>query len=134
LRDKSENEYSDLNDEHHWRNKNERKTRIKRTYLQPQSDFTGVYERKKIDFAILQNGNLCESLKDGRDGFVVTNTCEFDSIVQLFATACIHTIFNNTFINATSDIFEFIKNFIDKGPCKLIYRQRATLLRKIEFC
>jgi len=29
--------------------------------------------------------------------------------------------------------FEFIKNFIDKGPCKLIYRQRATLLRKIEY-
>jgi len=81
----------------------------------------------------LQNGNLCESLKDERDRHVVTNTCGFDSIVQLFATACIHTTFYNILINATSDIFEFIKNFIDQGPYKLIYRQRAILLRKIEY-
>jgi len=87
-------------------------------------------QKKKIDFAILQNGNLCKSLKDK---LVVTNTCGFDSIVQLFATACIHTTFYNTLINVTSDIFEFIKNFIDKDPCKLIYRQRSTLLRKIEY-
>jgi len=131
LSDKLENEYSDLNDEHNCRNKNERRTRIKRTYLQPRPDFTGVYKRKKIDFAILQNGNLCESLKDGRDRLVITNTCGFDIIVQLFATACIHTIFYNTLINALSDIFELTKNFIDK--CKLIYRQRAILLRKIEY-
>lgn len=131
--DKSENEYSDLNDEHNWRNKNERGTRIKRTYLQPRPDFIGVCKRKKIDIAILQNGNLCESLKDGKDRLVIINTCGFDSIVQLFATACIHTFFHNTLVNATSDIFQFIKNFIDRGPCKLIYRQRATLLRKIEY-
>jgi len=65
LSDKSENEaheYSNLNDEHNWRNKNERGTRIKRTYLQPRPDFTGVSKRKKIDFAILQNGNF-ESLR-----------------------------------------------------------------------
>jgi len=36
MSNKAENEYSDLNDEHNWRNKNERRTRIKRTYLQPR--------------------------------------------------------------------------------------------------
>jgi len=66
LSDKSENEYSDINDEHNWRNKNERGTRIKKTYLQLRSD-TGVCKRKKIDFAILQNGNLCESLQEEID-------------------------------------------------------------------
>lgn len=128
--DKSENEYSDLNN---WRNKNERRTKIKRTYLQPRPDFTGICKRKKIDIAILQNGNLCESLRVGKDRFVVLNTCGFDSIVQLLATACIHSIFYDILVSATSDIFLFIKNFIDKGPSKEIYKQRATLLRKVEY-
>lgn len=77
---------------------------------------------------------ICESLKDGKDRLVVINTCGFDSIVQLFAAACTHSFFYDTLIKAnTSDIFQFIKNFIDKGPCKSLYRQRATLLRKIEY-
>lgn len=42
---------------------------------------------------MLQNGNLCESFKDGKDRFVVINTCGFDSIVQLFAAASIHAVF-----------------------------------------
>lgn len=130
--EKSENEYSDLNNEHNWRNKNERKT-FKRTYLQPRPDFAGVCKRKKIDIAMLQNGNLCESLKDGKDRLIVINTCGFDSIVQLFAAACIHEIFHDFLINATSDMFQFIKNFIDKGPIKSIYRQRAKILRKIGY-
>lgn len=120
-----------MNNEHNWRNKNERKT-VKRTYLEPRPDFTGVCKRKKIDIVMLQNGNLCESLKDGKERLVVINTCGFDSIVQLFAAACTHEIFYNILVNATSDIFQFIKNFIDKGPCKSIYKQRATLLRRNE--
>jgi len=55
------------------------------------------------------------------------------ALSSYFATACTHTIFYNTLINAISDTFEFTKNFIDKCLCKLIYRQRATLLRKIEY-
>lgn len=132
LSETSESEYSDLNNEHNWRNKNDRRT-LKRTYLQPRPDFIGVCKRKKIDIAILQNGNLCESLKDRKDRLIVLNTCGFDSIVQLFAAACIHADFYNFLINATSDIFQFIKNFIDKGSIKSIYKQRATILRKIEY-
>lgn len=110
----TKNEYSDWNDEHNWQNKNERKT-IRRTYLEARPDFTGVCKRKKIDMAILQNGNICESIKHGKVRFVVINTCGFDSVVQLFSAACIHETFH------------------DKGVCKLIYRQRATLLRKIDY-
>lgn len=43
--DKSQNEYSDLNNEHNWRNKNEKATR-KRIYLQPRPDFTGSQKKK----------------------------------------------------------------------------------------
>lgn len=35
-------------------------------------------------------------------------------------------------MNATSDMFKFIKNFIEKGASKLIYRERAKLLNKNE--
>jgi len=132
LSEKSDNEYSDLNNEHNWRNKNERRT-FKRTYLQSRPDFVGVCKRKKIDIAMLQNGNLCESFKDGKDRLVVINTCGFYSIVQLFTAASIHAVFYDFVINATSDIFKFIQNFIDKGPIKSIYKQRATILRKIEY-
>lgn len=30
-------------------------------------------------------------------------------------------------------MFKFIKNFIDKSPIKSIYKQRATILGKIEY-
>lgn len=75
---------------------------------------------------MLQNGNLCESFKDGKDRLVVINTCGFDTIVQLFAAASIHAVFYDFIINATSDMFKFIKNFIDEGLIKSIYKQRAT--------
>ena len=81
---------------------------------------------------VLQNGNLCESLKDKKDRLVVLNTCGFDSIIQLFAAACTHEKSYNIIMNSPSDIFKFITNFVQKGPCKFIYKGRATQLRKID--
>lgn len=128
----SGNEYFDLNSEHNWQNKNDTK-KLKRSYLQPRPDFAGDCKRKKINIAMLQNGNICESLKDGKYRLVIINTCGFNSIAQLFAAACIHPVFYDYLTNSAADMFRFMKNFIEKGPTKSIYRQRATILRKIGY-
>lgn len=65
--------------------------------------------------------------------YIVQNTCGFDSLVHIFANATMYEAFNSILKTESTEIFSFIKEYIEEGPTKKIYKKRAELLKKVEF-
>lgn len=121
---------SDLNLQHNWRNKNEPKSKRK-TYLDtcPDWDLSNL-KKNRIGIANIQNGNLCTLMFIDKKR-VVRNTCGFDSIVCILASACIHQFYRNIIKTSDSNIMKFIKCLLDNGCCQKTYMSRAEILMKI---
>jgi len=71
---------------------------------------------------MLQNGKISPVLKVGSSNIIVKNTYSFDSIVQILAAVCVYDKFKETVDTATTDVFKFIKSFVQLGQIKKIYK------------
>lgn len=63
---------------------------------------------------------------------VVKNTCGFDSIMCILASACIHQFYKNMIETSESNVMKFIKCFLDNGCCKKTYMSRAKILMNVK--
>lgn len=127
------NESQDLLLEQNWRNKNISK-KVKRTYLSVRLDWniTKLNKKNVVGIAMLENGNLCLSISEKNVKYVVQNTCGFDSIFHILASATIHNLFRQVIESSSTKVYEFLKLFLKTGSSKSTYRKRAELLRDIE--
>lgn len=124
---------SELVAEQNWRNKNPAK-KIKRSYLDPLPDWDIIQNTKsghKID--LLLNGNICELIVERRCQFVVTNTCGFDSVMQILAVACRHKKFENFVTSTKTPTFSFLRLFLENGSSVKVYKSRAYILKEIKY-
>jgi len=63
---------------------------------------------------------------------VVQNTCGFDSIFHILASATVHNLFRQVIESSSTKVYEFLKLFLKTGSSKSTYRKRTELLRDIE--
>jgi len=54
-------------------------------------------------------------------------------LVHIFASATMYESFNIALKTKSTDIFLFIRQYVEEGPTKKIYKKRAELLKKVEF-
>lgn len=77
---------------------------------------------------LLQNGNKTRS---GIKDLILINTCAFDAVAQVFATACADgfVISTTVFSNSTNNFCNFLKDILDNKKTKLdLYKNRPRLL------
>lgn len=92
----SEKEKNDLLFEQNWKNKNI-PTKIKRSYLQERPDWNTISIAKNaVGITLLKNGKLCTAISEKKLTYIVLNTCAFDSLVHILASATMFESFNNT--------------------------------------
>jgi len=119
--------------EQNWRNKNAPK-KVKRTYLsvRPDWNITKLNKKNVVGIDMLKNGNLCPTIAEKNIKYVVYNTCGFDSIFHILASASIHNSFRQVIESSSTNVFQFLKLFLKTGSSKLTYRKRAEMLREIK--
>lgn len=119
--------------EQNWRNKNISK-KVKRAYLsvRPDWNITELSKKNVVGIAMLENGNLCPSISEKNVKYVIQNTCGFDSIFYILASATIHNLFRQVIESSSTKVYEFLKLFLKTDSSKSTYRKRAELLRDIE--
>lgn len=114
---------TELNIEHNWMNKNTCSTRRNK-------DATS-FSKNRVGIGNLENGNTCSIISEKGVKIVVRGTCGFDSIISILAGACVSDTYRNEVSLSTSDIMCFLQNFLKHGCCAKIYKDRASLLRKV---
>lgn len=67
--------------------KNSNTKRKHLTYMDPFPDWDFIQSHKFVEISLLQNDNLCDSIKFGNKHVFIRNTCAFDSFVQLLTHA-----------------------------------------------
>lgn len=86
-------------------------------------------EKKTMKYIpLLQNGNKTRS---GIKDLILINTCAFDAVAQVFATACADgfVISTTVFSNSTNNFCNFLKDILDNKKTKLdLYKNRPRLL------
>lgn len=124
-------EINDLLFEQNWKNKNI-PTKIKRSYLQGTPDWNTISIAKNaVEITLLKNDNLCPALPEKNLTYIVQNTCGFDSLLHIFASATMYEPFNITLKTESTEMFSFIRQYVEEGPTKGIYKKRAELLKKV---
>lgn len=114
--------------------------RPRKSYLEPsseiiQTDFTRL--RKIAPIGLLKNGHLVnlKPIRITKDlSLTLSNTCGFDSIIQLMAAAfCDSETFQQLIqLNREySETASVIYNIVKEGVTKKTYKMRALLLQKI---
>lgn len=116
------------------------KKRTTKSYLEPTSELLyNSYDKflnKVSPIGVMTNGNNCDLLPiKMEDGYfvVLRNTCGFDSLVQLLATAYCDSLGFKELISVNTskvDVCHVVENLVKSGVTKKTYRLRAELLRK----
>ena len=81
----------------------------------------------------MQNGNLVSgpACIDGLYYFC-SNTCGFDSIIQILSASAMDNPKYVTFIQTSKDeVLQFVKCFVESGPSAMIYKKRIILLKHL---
>ena len=119
---------SDFKDLQEYRNKKKPKQKGA-LYGEPCPQFEPT--QKKITWLpILPNGGRCKNVRERSTITVLSNTCAFDSLLQLVSMAIITHEFYQPIINdVTSDIFTCAKTFIKNKIGAAVYKERARILR-----
>lgn len=115
------------------------KKRPRKSYLEPSSDlFHAEYSRRSVlPIASLRNGNIVDlkPIRISKDvSLTLSNTCGFDSLVQLLASAYCDSLAFKSLIDLHQSICEtssIVLNLVKEGVSKKTYRKRAILLSKI---
>lgn len=113
------------------------KKRPRKSYLdvQPEILNADMSSRKSLPIGILKNGNRStelKSLKINNKKYILTNTCAFDSICQVFAAAVSDSdIYRRHFEIDKSNLFKNFVLDISKNISSNSYKVRGKLLRKM---
>lgn len=121
-----------------WRglgSKSQLKVRPRTSYLDANSEllFTNYSAKNKVQaVSVMKNGNFQHLKPVVVDGIhiVMTNTCGFDSIVQLLACAYCDSNGFQQYIETLNDLGSLIINLVKEGITKKTYRLRASFLDK----
>ncbi|KAJ8880563.1 hypothetical protein PR048_017033 [Dryococelus australis] len=109
------------------------------SYLEPSSGFeeTGLSTPlRALTVVLLKNGNRVSSLKAislcGQK-FILTNTCSFDSLVQILATSNTDSVHYKDFVqnNNNISILKVIESLAGNNITSGTYRQRNEVLHPI---
>lgn len=115
--------------------------RKRKSYLEPNAEVMHIsldphITHKNATIGILRNGNL-DQLKPFQFGdmhVVLSNTCAFDTLVQLAATTyCDSVVFKNRIFESAenSEICRLIALLVHKKVHREIYQSRANILHNI---
>lgn len=122
----------DVLHEENWRGKNvPPKKRIRESYLDPQTEFLEIdFSKKKVTpVGLLRNGHLIhlKPVKFKNCSILLSNTCGFDSISQIFATAYCDSKSFQTYLESIvgNEFITFVLHMIKKGVCASTYKKRA---------
>lgn len=97
--------------------------------IQQQNALVVNNKNKKRKAILLPNGSHCSAVILNNNTYFLRNTCSFDSIVQILATAGIDNIEYHRFLEkATNHTLNFVYNFITNGISKNLFAQRAQIL------
>lgn len=88
--------------------------------------------KTRIGVANLQNGSLCSFLTIDKKRIAVINTCGFDSIASIIASACINEYYKNNVETSDTNIMQFIKCFLKNGCSQNTYKLRAEMLMTVD--
>lgn len=115
------------------------KQRQKRSYLEPLAELqeASFNAKKVLPIGLLRNGHLVD-LKpikiNSTSSLTLSNTCAFDSLVQIMATTfCDSSSFKELILITKESskmaqlVYDIVKTNVNKG----IYRQRAIILNDI---
>lgn len=77
----------------------------------------------------MPNGSCCSAVTLNNNTYFLQNTCSFDSVVQILATAGLDNDEYHRFLQeATNCTLNFVYNFITSGITKNLLTQRAKIL------
>lgn len=119
-------ELRELRAEQNWRNKNSKVKSYR--YVDPFPQFDPTLT-SNVMLPVIINGNHCTNARKGGNIYVVSNTCAYDSICQIMATA----IKNNeryemNTLSMNIPIIDWAKMLIKDGCNAKFYKQRLTVL------
>lgn len=125
--------------EEDWRGLGSEPKRKRRSYLDPSKDLLlAKYSSKKqaVPIALLRNGHLdmLKPAKIGNRSITLSNTCGFDSVVQLMATAYCDSDDFRIVVEANRELYDtcdIIIALVNEGVTRSTYRRRAVLLEKL---
>jgi len=104
-------------------------------YMGPMKDIERVLSTVKTRStlnSLLINGNLATPIIVSKKRYLVQNTCPFDALSVLVATAYTDVLSYQHFVDKSNNCFlQFCKILSLKGPSRSIYKQRVLLLKKI---
>ncbi|KAJ1518897.1 hypothetical protein ONE63_011493 [Megalurothrips usitatus] len=119
-----------------WRGLSETKKRKRKSYLEKNSEWLSIDlndNRSTVPVSLLKNGNSNElkPIKIKQESFVLTNTCPFDSVLQILATAFCDSADFQEYVRGSGswELSGLIMQMATKGANQSTYRQRALLLK-----
>lgn len=78
------------------------------------------------------NAHLCLYIRDGLNTLIISNTCGYVSLCQIFGMAAsISDVYRKAIMKAQSEIFACVNTLIIDGVCAKLYRQRAHILKNL---
>lgn len=119
-------ELHELRQEENWKGKNNKKKRS--NYTDPMPHFDPTLQPTNT-LPLILNGTSCKNVRFDGKIFVLTNTCAFDSICQIFVSAIKYNPhYKKVVFGLNVPILKTASILIEKGLKSEFYNERALLL------
>lgn len=117
--------------EQNWRNKNTKKRTILR-YADECPNFDSNSDKYKM-LPVIPNASLCKNVKMGKITIIVTNTCGFDALCQIFSTGLLNNEpYNNALLCSSAKFILCAQILIKERLSAKFFKERAKILSNIK--